>query len=122
MSSEATGTNESTTGGMAAQVEAAATSATTEREIDGLPVPCACSKLRDGWSRRASSSYSPFYDGEGVWSRSEAATGTTTGEKDASDAPAGNDDLRGRSNVERYMPSPTVIADVLIEDLGFSLR
>lgn len=126
------------------------------REIAWLPVPCACPMLRDGWSRRASASYSPFYDGHGVWSRGEAdprrdarAGGGTRpgtsgsvakseggetvgrGNEDGCVGEAGSADSDGMDKEvgvdsaderERLMPSPTVVADVLIEDLSFSLR
>lgn len=100
--------------------------------MNWLPVPCACPMMREGWSRRASSAYSPFYDGDGVWSRSETdprdaagrvgktARGSEGGE--ASISSEGTDE-RGHSEVNHWlMPSPTVVADVLIEDLSFSLR
>lgn len=126
------------------------------REIAWLPVPCACPMLRDGWSRRASASYSPFYDGHGVWSRGEtnprrdarAVGGTRSGTPGSAVQGEGGETVGGKNEGgcageagsadsdgvdervdgdgadrrERLMPSPTVVADVLIEDLSFSLR
>lgn len=103
-----------------------------EREINWLPVPCACPMLRNGWSRRASSSYSPFYDGDGVWSRSESdprgaavAAGTAARGGEGGEVSTGSEGTDERGDAERdeqWMPNPTVVADVLIEDLSFSLR
>lgn len=108
--------------------------------MDELPIPSVCRLLRDGWSRRASSSYSPFFDGEGAWSRSEAAgvspvkEGGGDGDGDGDGAHPctplrGNggrsreDDGTGRGGGEGgTMPVPIVTADVLIADLSFSLR
>ncbi len=100
-----------------------------------LPIPSVCRLLRDGWSRRASSSYSPFFDGEGAWSRSEAA-GVSAQEEEGKGAAdpftpprgAGRGSTRGNEGVGSgvyeggSMPVPIVAADVLIADLSFSIR
>lgn len=100
-------------------------------EFDELPIPSVCRLLRDGWSRRASSAYSPFFDGEGAWSRSEAAG--VSGEEGDGDHPRTpprgeggrpqEDDRKGSGDGEGgTMPVPIVAADMLIADLSFSLR
>lgn len=98
-------------------------------ETDELPFPCACPLLKDGWSRRASSSYSPFFDGNGVWSPSEAARVST--EKEESTTPffgsaegeeGGEREQKIGSFDEQTMPIPTVVADLLIGSWNFSLR
>lgn len=103
-----------------------------EVETDDLPLPCVCPLLRDGWSRRASSSYSPFFDGERVWSPSEAAGAPVRGAGgvDASAGGAPVEDSEegggvwggGGGDEGQTMPTPIVVADVLIADLCFSLR
>lgn len=102
-----------------------------EVETDDLPLPCVCPLLRDGWSRRASSSYSPFFDGEGVWSPSEAAGASvrgggvdaSTGGAQVEDGEEGGGVRGGGGGDEgQTMPTPIVVADVLIADLCFSLR
>ena len=109
-----------------------ATVESAEVETDELPLPCVCPLLKDGWSRRASSSYSPFFDGEGVWSPSEAAGASVPGGGgvDASTGGARMEDGEGGSGVRggcggdegKKMPTPSVVVDVLIADLCFSLR
>lgn len=121
------GIDESTMDGLTSGVAAVG----AEGEIDELPIPCACPLLRDGWSRRASSSYSPFYDGEGVWSQSEAA-GDSMEDEDvarslrgaAGGGGEGDGGIGGGGDdgEDWMMPVPTLVADVLIEDLCFSLR
>ena len=100
-------------------------------EFDELPIPSVCRLLRDGWSRRASSSYSPFFDGEGAWSRSEGAGCSVQGQGGAppftpprgaggrsrEDGGKGGDGGEGGT-----MPVPIVTAEVTIADLSFSLR
>lgn len=113
--------------------EAALTSAEPEGEIDELPIPTVCRLLGDGWSRRPSSLYSPFFDGEGAWSRHEASGVSTEGVR----PPIPRDDEEGDGEEEdgaggvgvgggrgegRTMPIPIITADVLIADLSFSLR
>lgn len=110
-----------------AAAEADLAPAVTDADIDELPIVCVCPMLRDGWSRRASAAYSPFFDGDGVWSRSEAppgvvgdgqARGVSGGAGGAGEAETG-----GRTGGEQgRMPIPTVVADVLFDDLSFSLR
>ena len=104
--------------------------------MDDLPIPSVCLLLRDGWSRRASSSYSPFFDGEGAWSRSEAAGASAQEEEGKSAKPStpprgGEGSARGNEGVGRgggggsdggSMPVPIATADVLIADLSFSIR
>lgn len=98
--------------------------AEAEGEFDELPIPSVCQLLRDGWSRRASSSYSPFFDGEGAWSRSEAAGASAQegGGAHAFTPPrgTGGNGVGGGEGVT--MPVPIVTADVSIADLSFSLR
>lgn len=101
-------------------------------EFDELPIPSVCGLLRDGWSRRASSSYSPFFDGEGAWSRSEAAGASvqegggappfTPARGEGEGRYRENDRNRGGGGEGGTMPVPIVTADVLIADLSFSLR
>lgn len=102
-----------------------------EGDFDELPIPSVCRMLRDGWSRRASSSYSPFFDGEGAWSRSETSgvspqggvregvqpstPGRGEGEEEGGGVPSGGEE-------GTTMPVPIVAADVFIADLSFSLR
>lgn len=117
---------------MVEDLASGATIGSTEVETDELPLPCVCPLLRDGWSRRVSSSYSPFFDGEGVWSPSEAAGASVRGGEgvDASAGGARVEDgeegggVRGGGGGEegKKMPTPSVVADVLIADLCFSLR
>lgn len=105
-------------------------------EFDELPIPSVCRLLREGWSRRASSSYSPFFDGEEAWSRSEAA-GASVQDGDGAypftpPREARGDGARGDSREDGgmggggregcAMPVPIVTADVSIADLSFSLR
>ena len=108
--------------------------------MDDLPIPSVCLLLRDGWSRRASSSYSPFFDGEGAWSRSEAAGASAQEEEGKSAKPStpprgGEGSARGNEGVGSgggggggggsdggSMPVPIATADVLIADLSFSIR
>lgn len=113
-----------------------ATPVEVEGEIDELPIPSVCRLLRDGWSRRASSSYSPFFDGRGVWSRSEAANASMQDEEEDEGDGRPSTPFRGEGagggKVEGtgsdgggeggMMPVPIVAADVLIADLLFSLR
>lgn len=102
----------------------------TEGEFDELPLPCACRLLRDGWSRKASSSYSPFFDGEGVWSRSrgEAAGFSPGPHREGVFQPSGirrGEASRvggGEGGSEDLMPVPTIVADIVIDALCFSLR
>ena len=99
----------------------------TEGALDDLPLPCACRLLRDGWSRRASSSHSPFFDGDGVWSRSEA-TEFPVGSQPSAPQPQGvrEEEAGGISGRDgrsgHWMPIPAVVADVVIDELCFSLR
>lgn len=113
-------------------VEAGAAAGSAEVETDELPLPCVCPLLRDGWSRRASSSYSPFFDGEGAWSPSEAAGASvpggggvdaSTGEVRMEDGEEGGGVRGGGGSDEgKKMPTPSMVVDVLIADLCFSLR
>lgn len=108
------------------------TSAEPEGEIDELPIPTVCRLLGDGWSRRPSSLYSPFFDGEGAWSRNEASGFSTEGvrpstPRDGEDRGGEEEDgagvgVGGGHGEGRTMPIPIIMADVLIADLSFSLR
>ncbi|CAN0117440.1 unnamed protein product, partial [Ectocarpus sp. 12 AP-2014] len=107
------------------------TTAEPEGEIDELPIPTVCRLLGDGWSRRPSSLYSPFFDGEVAWSRNEAS-GVST-ERVRPSIPRDNEDrgweeedpagvgVGGGHGEGRTMPIPIITADVLIADLSFSL-
>ncbi|CAM9524405.1 unnamed protein product [Scytosiphon promiscuus] len=108
----------------------AASSWGAEGDFDELPIPTVCRMLRGGWSRRASSSYSPFFDGEGAWSRSEASGVSLkggVGEGINSSTPKGagrqeeGDGVGSGGGEGRTMPVPIVAADVFIADLSFSL-
>ncbi|CAM9544192.1 unnamed protein product, partial [Ectocarpus fasciculatus] len=112
--------------------EAAPTSAEPEGEIDELPIPTVCRLLGDGWSRRPSSLYSPFFDGEGAWSRNEASGVSTEGVRPSiprdgeegggeEEDGAGGVGVGGGRGEGRTMPIPIITADVLIADLSFSL-
>lgn len=111
--------------------EAAPTSTEPEGEIDELPIPTVCRLLGDGWSRRPSSLYSPFFDGEGAWSRNEAsvsAEGVRPSIPRDSEKGGGEEEdgagvgVEGGRGEGRTMPIPIITADVLIADLSFSLR
>lgn len=102
-----------------------------EGDFDELPIPSVCRMLRGGWSRRASSSYSPFFDGEGAWSRSEASgvplqEGAGAGIHPSTPGGGGEEGERGGvgsgGGEGKTMPVPIVAADVFIADLSFSLR
>ncbi|CAM9091454.1 unnamed protein product [Hapterophycus canaliculatus] len=94
-------------------------------DFDELPIPSVCRMLRGGWSRRASSSYSPFFDGEGAWSPSEASGMSLqegVGEGIHPSTPGGGvEEDEGGGGEGRTMPVPIVAADVFITDLSFSL-
>lgn len=99
----------------------------TEEEVSGLPLPCVCPMLRNGWRRKTSSSYSPFHDGDAIWSRRESAGDSQAARGGrSSDARRwlheDEDEDEGFVGTMHGMPIPTIVADVLIEDLGFSLR
>ncbi|CBN76641.1 conserved unknown protein [Ectocarpus siliculosus] len=107
------------------------TSAEPEGEIDELPIPTVCRLLGDGWSRRPSSLYSPFFDGEGAWSRNEASEVSSEGvrpsiPRDGEDRGGEEEDgagvgVGGGHGEGRTMPIPIITANVLIADLSFSL-
>lgn len=94
-----------------------------EEEVDGLPLPCVCRMLREGWRRRPSASYSQFHDGDGTWALSEEARASMA--RKGSSASLGGRRRSGQGSPTeglRSMPLPTIVADVLIGHLSFSLR
>lgn len=98
--------------------------AAEERDLDELPVLCVCPLLQGGWSRRASSAYSPFFDERGAWSPSEATAASTRDEDRVGGSTSGDSEGEegGGFGEGCRMPVPTAVADLLIDELSFSLR